>query len=171
MTSKIDISISLEGEQAMKLLQALASISDATVAVEEVPVEKPAPKAAPKIVPKKTEKEKSTKSSTGAWAWTEAELDYLSSMLSDYYAEHGKITFPAKSTVLADEFYSLTGVRRSQKALSVRISMRRKDGDKRFFPEGKTTDDTKGNVRPRGRPPKGKVWDADKGEYVPKNEA
>ena len=171
MTNKIDISISLEGEQAMKLLQALASISDATVAVEEVPVEKPAPKTAPKVVPKKTEKEKPKKSSMGTWSWTESELDYLSSMLSDFYAEHGKITFPAKSTALADEFYSLTGVRRTQKALSVRIAMRRKSGDKRFFPEGKKTNNTKGNVRPRGRPPKGKVWDADKGAYVPKTEA
>ena len=168
MASKIDISISLEGEQAMKLLQALASITDATVAVEEVPVAKPAPKAAPK----KTKKAKPKRTSMGTWSWTEEQLDYLSSMLSDFHAEHGKITFPAKSTVQAEEFYSLTGVRRTQKALNVRIAMRRKDGDKRFFPEGKQTNTTKkGNVRPRGRPPKGKVWDADKGEYVPKNEA
>ena len=168
MTNKIDISISLEGEQAMKLLQALASISDATVAVEEVPVAKPAPKAAPK----KTKKAKPKRTSMGTWSWTAEQLDYLSSMLSDFHAEHGKITFPAKSTVQAEEFYSLTGVRRTQKALNVRIAMRRKDGDKRFFPDGKQTNSTKkGNVRPRGRPPKGKVWDADKGEYVPKNEA
>ena len=159
MASKIDISISLEGEQAMKLLQALASITDATVAVEEVPVAKPAPKAAPK----KTKKAKPKRTSMGTWSWTEEQLDYLSSMLSDYYAEHGKISFPAKS---------LTSVRRTQKALNVRIAMRRKDGDKRFFPDGKQTNTTKkGNVRPRGRPPKGKVWNAEKGEYVPKNEA
>ena len=91
MASKIDISISLEGEQAMKLLQALASITDATVAVEEVPVAKPAPKAAPK----KTKKAKPKRTSMGTWSWTEEQLDYLSSMLSDYYAEHGKISFPA----------------------------------------------------------------------------
>lgn len=168
MTNKIDISISLEGEQAMKLLQALASITEATVAVEEVPVAKPAPKAAPK----KTEKAKPKRTSMGTMTWTDDQLDYLSSMLSDYYAEHGNITFPAKSTVQAEEFYSLTGVRRTQKALNVRIAMRRKDGDKRFFPDGEQTNSTnKGNVRPRGRPPKGKVWDAEKGEYVPKNEA
>ena len=168
MASKIDISISLEGEQAMKLLQALASITDATVAVEEVPVAKPAPKAAPK----KTKKAKPKRTSMGTWSWTEEQLDYLSSMLSDYYAEHGKISFPAKSTAHAEEFYSLTSVRRTQKALNVRIAMRRKDGDKRFFPDGKQTNTTKkGNVRPRGRPPKGKVWNAEKGEYVPKNEA
>lgn len=168
MTNKIDISISLEGEQAMKLLQALASITDATVAVEEVPVAKPAPKAAPK----KTEKAKPKRTSMGTMTWTDDQLDYLSNMLSDHYAEHGNITFPAKSTVQAEEFYSLTGVRRTQKALNVRIAMRRKDGDKRFFPDGKQTNSTnKGNVRPRGRPPKGKVWDAEKGEYVPKNEA
>ena len=169
MTNKIDISISLEGEQAMKLLQALASISDATVAVEEVPVVKPAPKAAPKAAPKKTEKVKPTKTSMGTWSWTEAELDYLSSMLTDFHAENGRITFPAKSTEQAEEFYSLTGVERTQKALNVRIAIRRKAGDKRFFPDGKQT--ATGNVRPRGRPPKGKVWNAEKGEYVPKNEA
>ena len=168
MTNKIDISISLEGEQAMKLLQALASITDATVAVEEVPVAKPAPKAASK----KTKKAKPKRTSMGTWSWTEEQLDYLSSMLSDFHAEHGKITFPAKSTAQAEEVYSLTGVRRTQKALNVRVAMQRKDGDKRFFPDGKQTNSTKkGNVRPRGRPPKGKVWNAEKGEYVPKNEA
>ena len=152
----------------MKLLQALASITDATVAVEEVPVAKPAPKAAPK----KTKKAKPKRTSMGTMTWTDEQLDYLSSMLSDFHAEHGKITFPAKSTAQAEEFYSLTGVRRTQKALNVRVAMQRKDGDKRFFPDGKQTNSTKkGNVRPRGRPPKGKVWDAEKGEYVPKNEA
>ena len=132
MTNKIDISISLEGEQAMKLLQALASITDATVAVEEVPVAKPAPKAAPK----KTKKAKPKRTSMGTMTWTDEQLDYLSSMLSDFHAEHGKITFPAKSTAQAEEFYSLTGVRRTQKALNVRVAMQRKDGDKRFFPDG-----------------------------------
>ena len=33
----------------------------------------------------------------------------------------------------------------------------------------KTKESSKaGNARPRGRPPKGKVWDAKKGKYVPK---
>tara|TARA_B100002052_G_scaffold270913_1_gene271418 strand:- start:5966 stop:6469 length:504 start_codon:yes stop_codon:yes gene_type:complete len=167
MTSKIDISISLEGEQAMKLLKALASITDATVAVEKVQAVMPEPETAPK----KKSKAKPKRTSMGTMSWTEEQLDYLSKLLHDYHNETGKITFPAKSNEIADEFYALTGVKRTQKALNVRIAMRRGDNDKRFFPDGMQTNTTKGNVRPRGRPPKGKVWDADKGEYVPKTEA
>tara|TARA_Y100001973_G_C5204190_1_gene340223 strand:- start:2972 stop:3265 length:294 start_codon:yes stop_codon:yes gene_type:complete len=90
---KVEISLTLEGEDAIALLRALGTLGTPKKVLKPVKVKEPTkekkPKKSPK--PKKAKKTKKTKESSKA-----------------------------------------------------------------------------GNARPRGRPPKGKVWDAKKGKYVPK---
>lgn len=90
---KVEISLTLEGEDAIALLRALGTLGTPRTVLKPVKVKSPTkekkPKKSPK--PKKVKKTKKTKESSKA-----------------------------------------------------------------------------GNARPRGRPPKGKVWDAKKGKYVPK---
>ena len=134
--SRVNIEISLEGEDAMKVLRALLLKGQSTSTaveqqetitqdvVEDVPVE-----------------DTNTREGQGARfktpAWTAKELEYLSLMQKDYYAEHGLISFrKVDFPVLEAELFDLAGTVRTGKSMTVRLSMMRKREDERFFPEG-----------------------------------
>lgn len=134
--SRVNIEISLEGEDAMKVLRALLLKGQSTSTaveqqetitqdvVEDVPVEVTNPREG-----------QGARFKTPAW--TAEELEYLALMQKDYYAEHGlisfrKVDFPA----LEAELFNLAGTVRTGKSMTVRLSMMRKREDERFFPEG-----------------------------------
>ena len=127
--SKIEINLTLEGEDAMNVLRALVSkgttlsVPSTTTVVEETPEKEPQQKPAYK-------KRLMTK-------WTQRELDYLALMQRDYYKEHGVVSFRhSHKEAIESEFFSLCGIPRTIKSLNVRLSIMRQGGNKQFFPEG-----------------------------------
>ncbi len=129
--ANIEINLTLEGEEALRVLQAILN-KGAEVSVTQTPV-----------VEQTTEKEKVAskfplKGGTGLNSrWTDEEMEYLSCMVQDYYAEKGTTYFNLKDKDrVEDEFFALCGKLRTWKGLNVRTSVMRGRGDARFFPEG-----------------------------------
>ena len=125
--ANIEINLNLEGEEALRVLQAILN-KGANVSVTQTPV-----------VEKTTEPEAYKKSvfGSGGTRWTEKEMEYLSCMVQDYYAEKGTTYFNLKDKdKVEDEFFALCGKLRTWKGLNVRTSVMRGRGDKRFFPDG-----------------------------------
>ncbi len=124
--TNIEINLTLEGEEALRVLQAILN-KGAEIPVTHTPVV-----------------EKTAKPETNNWThqkntrWTERQIDYLSCMVRDHYAEHGLISFRHEDRMKVEaEFWDLCGAIRSWKGMNVRTSIMRGKGDKRFFPDGK----------------------------------
>lgn len=138
--TKIELNFTLEGEDAVAVLRAILG------AKAEVKSDV-ATKAVSPVEPKKTEvpeKKQDKRKKKGAGSrfliapWSDSELDYLSALQEDYYNSNEISTFRlADRKSVEQEFESLTGTKRSLKALNVRISIMRGRDDTRFFPEGK----------------------------------
>lgn len=134
--TKVNINLTLEGEDAMKVLRAilLKGQSNAPTQTTEIPVEENIKEDVPV---------KESLHNRGAGLrfktppWSDSELDYLALMLNDYYTEK-KVTAFRQSDweTIEKEFTNLTGNVRTGKSMTVRVSMMRKREDERFFPEG-----------------------------------
>jgi len=134
------LNFTLKGDEAVAVLRAILG-AKAEVKSEE------ATKATPPVQQKKTEvpvekQDKRTNKGAGSRfllaPWSDSELEYLSALQEDYYNSNKVSTFRiADKKSVEQEFESLTGTKRSVKALNVRISIMRGRDDTRFFPEGK----------------------------------
>lgn len=125
--ANIEINLTLEGEEALRVLQAILN-KGADVSVTQTPVveETIKPETQEEVAPKNRAR------------WTEREIDYLSCMVKDHYAEHGLISFRHEDRMKVEaEFFDLCGTIRTWKGMNVRTSIMRGKGDKRFFPDGK----------------------------------
>ena len=127
--SKIEINLTLEGEDAMRVLRALVSkgttlsVPPTNTVVEETPEKEPQTKPAytKRLMAK----------------WTQREMDYLALMQRDYFKEHGVVSFRhTHKENIESEFFSLCGVPRTIKSMNVRLSIMRQGGNKAYFPEG-----------------------------------
>lgn len=128
--SKIEINLTLEGEDAMRVLRALVSkgttlsVPPTTTVVEETPEKEPQTK--PAYTKRLMQR------------WSNVELDYLELMQRDYYKEHGVVSFRhIHKEKIESEFFSLCGVPRTIKSMNVRLSIMRQGGNEAYFPEGK----------------------------------
>lgn len=128
--SKVEINLTLEGEDALRVLRALVS-KGTTLSVPSTPT----------VVEETLEKEPQGKPSYTKrmmQRWSDEELEYLSLMQKDYYQEHGIVSFRyIHKELLESEFYALSGVPRTIKSLNVRLSIMRQGGNEAYFPEGK----------------------------------
>ena len=128
--SKIEINLTLEGEDALRVLRALVS-KGTTLSVP------PTPTVVEETLEKEPQKEKSYTKRL-MQRWSDDELEYLALMQKDYYQEHGVVSFRyIHKELLESEFYALSGVPRTIKSLNVRLSIMRQGGNEAYFPEGK----------------------------------
>ena len=135
--TKVNINLTLEGEDAMKVLRAilLKDQSKAPTQTKEIPVKENIKKDVPVKV---STRNRGAGIRFKAPPWSDEELDYLALLLDDYYTEYKVTSFRQDDwKTLEKEFFNLTGIARTAKSMCVRVSIRRKRDDDRFFPEGK----------------------------------